>query len=131
MGNLKAISNLDEVITFHKDMLAAAPGPVKPRFREFVTFYEVLKQFRAGEQPTQQVNRKKLDARVGELTKEIKEFLCGYIREDLALDGEGFWSEYAPLGRMEQLELLRDLQSYLDYGKSFEWVMLRRLDNKK
>ena len=127
MKELKAICSLDDIIRFYQDMEAEIPSKLKSRVRTQRRFYEVLKQFRAGEQPTREVNRKKLDAYVKRLTKEINEFLEGYLTIGFPPAGVNFWSDFAPISRLLELELLRDLQSYLDTGRSFDSVMLDKI----
>lgn len=123
MERLQAICCLDDVITYYKDMETEAPTMVKSRVRDVITFYEVLKQFRAGEQPTQKVNRKHLDKQVRKLTKEINDAVKGKMDINFP-NYANFWSKFAPIDILLELVLLRDLQSYLDNGKSFESVMV-------
>ena len=127
MKELKAICSLDDVIRFYQDMEKEVPSKLKSRVRTQRSFYEVLKQFRAGEQPTQEINRKKLDSEVKRLTKEVNEFLKGYLTIGFPPAHVNFWSDFAPIDMLRQLELLRDLQSYLDTGHDFDSVMLDKI----
>ena len=131
MERLNAISCIEDVIAYYKDLVAEVPEVYKKSLQESITCYEVLKQYRQGEKPTQKVNRKRLDADVRRITKEIKDFLSGYITIGFAPNAETFCSKYAPLNQLQQLELLRDLQSYLDTGRSFDAVMLDKIYGKK
>lgn len=131
MERLNAISCIEDVIAYYKDMAEEVPNVYKRSVQDTIVFYEVLKQYRQGEKPTQKVNRKKLDAEVRRVKKEITEFLDGHIRISFAPNAETFWSKYAPISQLQQLELLRDLQSYLDTGRSFDAVMLDKIYGTK
>lgn len=69
MARLDAISSIEDVIAYYKDMAKEVPRVYKSSVQDTIVFYEVLKQYRQGEQPTQKVNRKKLDAEVRRVKK--------------------------------------------------------------
>lgn len=127
MKELKACCCLDDVIRWFEDAKEFVPSRIKKQVQDRMNFFVVLKQFRAKEQPTQEINRSLLEKEIRRLKKEINDALKGYYTISFPYADDDSWSDYAVPDKLLEYSLLMDLKSYLDNGRAWEAVILDEL----
>lgn len=120
MKEMKACCCLDDVIRWFEGAKEVVPGKIKKQVQDRINFFVLLKQFRAKEQPTQEINRKLLEKEIKRLKKEITDALKGYYTISFPCADDNSWSDYAVPDKLLEYSLLMDLKSYLDTGRDWD-----------
>lgn len=124
MKELKACCCLDDVIRWFEDAKESAPISIHRQIQDRMNFFVLLKQFRAKEQPTQEINRSLLEKEIRRLKKEINDALKGYYTISFPYADDDSWSDYAVPDKLLEYSLLMDLKSYLDTGRDWNAAVL-------